>query len=86
MPDATPCTSRISRGVTSMRPARGTPGASTIIGAYRGLEVSRLFHNNSSILIKLFYYVLICCTGFRYTLPRLLNDTLSDAHRLTISE
>jgi hypothetical protein len=86
MTDATPCISRISRGVPSMGPARGTPRASTIIVAYRSARGIASFHNNSSILIKLFYYLLICCAGFRYTLPRLLNDTPSDADRLTISE
>jgi hypothetical protein len=86
MTDATPYTSRISRGVTSMGPARGTPRPSTIIVAYRSARDTASLCNISLILIKLFYYVLICGAGLRYTLPRLLNDTLSDADRLTISE
>jgi hypothetical protein len=86
MTDAIPGTSGISCGATSTGPARGTARASTIIVAYRSARGLASFHNNSSRLIKLFYYLLICCADFCYTPLRLLNDTPSDADRLTISE
>jgi hypothetical protein len=44
------------------------------------------FYNNLLTFIKIYNYLLIYCTGFRYTLPRLLNDMPSNADRLTISE